>query len=67
MEHIFTQMEYEKRGYRKGASAKLILTGDTVVLVSNPKLDNGCTYVWVAMEYDTHIRYMANIDDLELM
>jgi len=67
MNDAFTQVEYEKQGYRKGASAKLVLTGDRVVLVSNPKIEDTQICVWVAMEYDTHVRYMVKIDDLELL
>jgi hypothetical protein len=67
MEDLLTKIEYEKQGYRKGASAKLILTGDKVVFVSNPKVENKEVFIWVAMEYDTHVRYMAKIDDLELL
>ena len=65
---LFTALEYECQGYIKGKSARAISTGADVVLVSAPKVavDNNI-YVWVAMQFDTHIRYMANITDLQLI
>lgn len=68
MERLFRQFEYEQRGYRKGASAKLKLNNSTVIIVSNPKIaQDNSVYVWVAMELDTYVRYKANIDNLELL
>ena len=40
MEYLFTQVEYEQQGYRKGTSAKVISTGEVVLLVSNPKVED---------------------------
>jgi len=60
--------EYEKRGFIKGATAKTKSTGYVVILVSSPKLDiDNKIKVWVAMEFDTHVRYLAVVDDLELV
>lgn len=67
MKNVLVQIDYEKRGYRKGASAKLKLTGANVILVSNPKIEDDTPYVWVAMELDTYVRYKAKIDNLELL
>jgi hypothetical protein len=68
MDRLFTALDAEYRGYIKGKSARTMSTGIEVVLVSNPKVavDNNI-YVWVAMHFDTHVRYMANITDLYLM
>lgn len=61
-------MDYEKTGFVKGANAKT-KTGYKVLLVSNPKTDelDGKIKAWVAMEFDTHVRYLALVDDLELI
>lgn len=67
MNNVLIQVEYEKRGYRKGASARLKLNGTNVIIVSNPKIEDGTPYVWVAMELDTYVRYKAKIDNLELL
>lgn len=68
MERLLRQFEYEQRGYRKGASAKLGLNNNTVIIVSNPKIaDDDSVYVWVAMELDTYVRYKVNIDNLQLL
>ena len=62
-------IDYEKTGFIKGANAKTKPTGYNVLLVSNPKTDgqDGRARVWVAMEFDTHVRYLALVDDLELI
>jgi hypothetical protein len=67
MDNIFVQVQYEKQGYRKGAVAKVLSTGNNVILVSNPKIHNNKVYVWVAMQHDTYLKYIVNIDDLELV
>lgn len=67
MNDIFTQVEYENRGYRKGTSAKIISTGESVLLVSNPKIEDGFVFVWVAMNDDTHVRYMVKVNDLQII
>jgi len=67
MNDIYLQVEYEKRGYRKGASAKLQLTGERVVIISNPKFQDNKIYVWVAMELDTNLRYMVEVEYLDLV
>ena len=68
MDRLFTALDAEYRGYIKGKSAMAVSTGIEVVLVSDPKVavDNNI-YVWVAMQFDTHVRYMANITDLQLI
>lgn len=68
MDGLFTAVEYEQHGYRKGKSARSTSTGLDVILVSAPKVavDNHI-YVWVAMQFDTHVRYLANIKDLQLV
>jgi hypothetical protein len=68
MDGLFTALDDAYKGYIKGKSARAISTGIDVVLVSNPKVavDNNI-YVWVAMQFDTHVRYMANITDLQLI
>ncbi len=62
-------IDYEKTGFIKGVNAKTKSSGYDVVLVSNPRVDelDGKTKVWVAMEFDTHVRYLALVDDLELI
>lgn len=62
-------IDYEKTGFIKGANAKTKPSGYNVLLVSNPKVDDldGKARVWVAMEFDTHVRYLALVDDLELI
>jgi hypothetical protein len=67
MEYLFTQVEYEQQGYRKGTSAKVISTGEVVLLVSNPKVENQKVFVWVAMEDDTYVRYLVNVNDLQII
>lgn len=64
-------IDYEKAGFIKGASAKTKVSSSNsqnVILVSNPKLDtaDGKIKAWVAMEFDTYIRYLALVEDLEL-
>ena len=61
-------IDYEKTGFIKGATAKMS-SGQRVILVSNPKTDevDGKTRVWAAMEFDTHVRYLAVVDELELV
>jgi len=60
-------IEYEQQGFIKGASAKVKFTGYKVVLVSSPKVDvDGVVKAWAAMEFDTHVRFLASLDDLEL-
>jgi hypothetical protein len=61
-------MEYEQKGFLKGANAIIKTSGLRVVLMSNPKTDevDGKIRVWVAMEFDTHVRYLAILDDLQL-
>jgi hypothetical protein len=68
MDGLLTAIDAEHQGYIKGKSARTMSTGIEVVLVSNPKVavDNNI-YVWVAMQFDTHVRYMADITDLYLM
>jgi hypothetical protein len=60
--------EYEQKGFVKGATARMS-SGQRVILVSNPKTDStdGKTRVWAAMEFDTHVRYLAIVDELELI
>lgn len=60
--------EYEKQGFFIGVGATIKTSGLRVVLVSNPKTDevDGQTRAWVAMEFDTHVRYLAILDDLKL-
>jgi hypothetical protein len=60
--------EYEQKGFVKGATARMS-SGQQVILVSNPKTDStdGKTRVWAAMEFDTHVRYLAIVDELELI
>jgi hypothetical protein len=60
--------EYEKQGFFVGAGATVKNSGLRVVLVSNPKTDevDGKTRVWVAMEFDTHVKYLTMLDDLNL-
>ncbi len=62
-------VDYEKTGFIKGANARIKSSGYNVLLVSSPKTDetDGKTRVWVAMEFDTHVRYLAVADDLELV
>lgn len=62
-------IDYEKAGFIKGATVKIRTSGQHVILVSNPKTDvnDGKTHVWAAMEFDTHVRYLAIVDDLELI
>ena len=62
-------IDCEKLGFIKGANARTKVTGYQVLLVSNPKVDelDGKIRVWVAMEFDTHVRYLALVDDLELI
>jgi len=67
MEYLFTQVEYEQQGYRKGTSAKVISTGEVVLLVSNPKVKDQKVFVWVAMEDDTYVRYLVNVNDLQII
>lgn len=58
-------MDYEQQGFIKGATAKLNSTGYDVVLISNPKLDiDNRIKVWVAMGFDTHVRFLSEIDDI---
>jgi hypothetical protein len=61
-------IDYEKTGFIKGANARIKSTGCKVLLVSSPKTDevDGKTRAWVAMEFDTHVRYLAIVDELEL-
>ncbi len=61
--------DYEKTGFIKGVDARIKSSGCKVLLVSNPRTDDvdGKTRAWVAMEFDTHVRYLAIIDDLELV
>lgn len=61
-------IEYEKQGFFTGANATIKSSGLRVVLVSNPKTDevDGKTRAWVAMEFDTHVRYLAILEDLQL-
>lgn len=60
--------DYEQQGFIKGATVKTKSTGYKVILVSSPKLDiDNKIKVWVAMEFDTHVRYLAVVDDLELI
>jgi hypothetical protein len=61
-------IEYEQKGFFKGVNATIKDTGLRVVLVSNPKTDavDAKTRVWVAMEFDTHVRYLAMLEDLQL-
>jgi hypothetical protein len=61
-------IEYEKQGFFIGAEATIKTSGLRVVLVSNPQTDitDGKTRVWVAMQFDTHVRYLAILDDLKL-
>ena len=60
--------EYEQQGFIKGVTVKTKSTGYKVILVSSPKLDiDNKIKVWVAMEFDTHVRYLAVVDDLELI
>ena len=61
-------MDYERQGFVKGATARMS-SGQRVILVSNPKTDStdGKTRVWAAMEFDTHVRYLAIVDELELI
>lgn len=62
-------IDYEQSGFIKGANAKNKSNGYNVILVSNPKLDitDGRIKVWAAMEFDTHVRYLAVVDELELI
>lgn len=64
-------IDYEKRGFIKGASAKIKLSSNSenVILLSSPKIDeiDGKPRVWVAMVFDTHVRYLALVEDLELI
>ena len=62
-------IDYEKTGFIKGANARIKSSGYNVLLVSNPKTDetDGKTRAWVAMEFDTHVRYLAVVDELELV
>jgi len=62
-------IDYEKTGFIKGANARMKNSGYKVLLVSNPKTDetDGKTRVWAAMEFDTHVRYLAVVDELELV
>jgi hypothetical protein len=60
--------EYEQLGFIKGATARTKVSGYKVILVSNIKLDiDNKMKVWVAMEFDTHVRYLAIVDELELI
>lgn len=62
-------IEYEKNGFIKGATAKIKSSEERVILVSSPKIDStdGRARVWAAMEFDPHVRYLAIVDDLELV
>lgn len=68
-ESLEIQMKYEQQGFITGASARLRSTGYNVILVSNPRVDpiNQSIRVWVAMEFDTHVRFLAEVSDLELI
>ena len=61
-------IDYEQKGFFKGANATIKTSGLRVVLVSSPKTDevDGKTRAWVAMEFDTHVRYLAILEDLQL-
>ena len=61
-------IDYEQKGFVKGATARMS-SGQRVILVSSPKTDDtdGKTRVWAAMEFDTHVRYLAIVDELELV
>lgn len=61
-------IDYEQKGFVKGAIARMS-SGQRVILVSSPKTDDtdGKTRVWAAMEFDTHVRYLAIVDELELV
>jgi hypothetical protein len=60
--------EYENQGYHIGASATIKTTGLRAILVSVPRKDSvdGKIRAWVAMEFDTHVQYLANLDELVL-
>ena len=62
-------IDYEQKGYIKGADARVKSSGYKVILVSNPKYDatDNKIRVWVAMDFDVHVRYLALVDDLELI
>ena len=62
-------IDYEQRGYITGADARVKSSGNKVILVSNPTRDitDGKVRVWVAMSFDIHVRYLALVDDLELI
>jgi hypothetical protein len=62
-------LEYEQQGFVKGVTARTKSTGYNVLLVSSPKNNtlDGKPRVWVAMEFDTHVRYLAVVEDLELV
>jgi hypothetical protein len=62
-------IDYEQQGFINGVSAKTKSTGYKVLLVSNPKNSNIDVKprVWVAMEFDTHVRYLTLVEDLELI
>lgn len=62
--------KYEDDGFVVGATAKLRTSGYNVILVSNPRIDemvDNNIRVWVAMEFDTHVRFLASITDLMLL
>jgi hypothetical protein len=61
-------LDYENNGFVKGATARIKNSGQGVILVSNPKTDDSDlkTRAWVALEFDTHVRYLALVEDLEL-
>jgi hypothetical protein len=63
-------VKYEEKEFVKGASARSKHSGTNVVLVSNPTANmivDSIIRVWVAMEYDTQVRYLEDVDDLILL
>jgi hypothetical protein len=62
--------KYEIEGFITGANARLHNSGYNVILLSNPRIDevvDNQVRVWVAMEFDTHVRFLASVEDLVLL
>jgi hypothetical protein len=62
--------KYENDGFITGATARLSSSGYDVILMSTPRIDeviDNEVRVWVAMEFDTHVRFLASIKDLILL
>lgn len=59
----------ENKGFVKGTTVQMKNCGHHVIILGEPKLyePDGKIRVWVAMLFDTYVRYLAAVDDLELL